>query len=439
MKTTVEKLDPTRVKLNIVIEPAEFKSALDEAYKHVARDISSPGFRKGKVPPLVIDSHVGRGYVMDHAVNDHLDEYYQKALSEHELRPLGRPEAEVVELPDPATLEGDLVVNVEVDVRPEIVIPELSEITVEVDNAAVEDADLDAEIDRLRSSFGTLITVDRPASDGDFTSIDMEAKIGDEVIDNASNISYEIGSGQLLEGIDEALDTLTAGETTTFTSKLVGGDHAGEDAEITVTLNAVKERQLPEADDDFAQMASEFDTIAELRESLKDEVAKRKKYDQLAQAREKVGEILVEKTDVPVPARVIEAEVTRHLNQEGKEADDPHADEVRLDAEKTLKQQMLFDVIGEAHEIKVSQDEITSYLIQSAYQYGVEPNQFIKMITESRQVPAVIAEVGRSKVLDFVLRTVKVVDADGNAVDFTDVISPADAGATPPADEDDDA
>lgn len=436
MKTTVEKLDATRVKLNIAIGPDEFKSALTEAYKHVARDVNIPGFRKGKVPPAIIDQRIGRGVVIEHAVNDHLDEFYQAALKENDLRPIGRPEADIVDLPDPKTLEGDLVVNIEVDVRPDITVPDLASVTVEVDAAEVTDEDLDAEVDRLRASFGTLVSVDRPATDGDFTNLDLEAKIGDEVIDNATNISYQIGSGQLLQGIDEALDTLTAGETTTFTSNLVGGDHEGEDAEITVTLTAVKERQLPDADDDFAQLASEFDTIAELRESLKTEVANRKRFEQLAQAREKVGDLLVEKAEVPVPTRVIDAEVARHLEQEGKPADDPHGDEVRADAIKTLSQQMLFDVIGEANEITVSQDELTSYLIQSAYQYGMDPNEFIQTVSKNNQIQAVVSEVGRSKVLDFVLRTVSVVDAAGAAVDFSDLISPADAGEKLPEDDD---
>lgn len=425
MKTTVEKLDPTRVKLNIAITPDEFKPALDEAYKHVARDINIPGFRKGKVPAAIIDQRVGRGVVIEHAVNDHLDEFYQQALKENELRPIGRPEAEVVDLPDVKTLAGDLVVDIQVDVRPDIAIPSLDSITVTVDSTDVADADIDAELDRLRASFGTLSTVDRPATTGDFTSLNLEAKIGDEIIDTATNISYEIGSGQLLEGIDEALDTLTAGETTTFTSRLVGGDHEGQDAEITVTLTAVKERQLPDADDDFAQLASEFDTIADLRENLKGEVADRKRFEQLAQAREKIGDVLLEKTEVPVPTRVIDAEVARHLEQEGKPADDPHGDEVRADTVKSLSQQMLFDVIGEANEITVSQDELTSYLIQSAYQYGMEPNEFIQMVSKNNQIQAVVAEVGRSKVLDFVLRSVAIVDEAGNAVDFADLLAPA--------------
>lgn len=437
VKTTVERLEPTRVKLNIAIEPDEFKPVLDETYKHIAQDVNVPGFRKGKVPAAVIDQRLGRGYVIEHAVNDHLDEFYQKALKENELRPIGRPQADIAELPDPKTLAGDLIVNVEVDVRPEIEVPDLASVTLEVDAIAVTDEDIAAELDRLRASFGTLTSVDRPAKHGDFVNLDLEAKVADEVVDTASNISYEIGSGQLLEGIDEALDTLTAGETTTFTSKLVGGEHAGEEAEITVTLTAVKERELPEADDDFAQLASEFDTIEALRDSLQGEVRGRKRYEQLAQARNKVGDLLVEKTEVPVPTHVIDAEVASHLEQEGKEADDPHAEEVRADATKTMRQQMLFDVIGEANEIVVSQEEITSFLIQSSYQYGMEPGKFIDTIVKSGQLPAVTAEVGRGKVLDFVLRSVQVVDTDGTAVDFTGLISPADAGEKSPADEDD--
>lgn len=427
METTIEKLDPTRVKLTLAISPEEFKPAMDEAYVHISRDIAVPGFRKGKVPPAIIDRRIGRAAVIDHAVNDHLDGFFRKALADNELTAIGRPSAEVVDIPDPKTLEGNLVVDVEVDVRPEIAIPDFSDVEVTVDPAEVTDADVDEELDRLRSSFGTLTTQDRPAKKGDFTSIDLTATVNGEQVDTASNVSYEIGSGQLLDGIDEALEDLSAGETTTFSSVLVGGDHEGETAEVTVTLNSVKERQLPEADDAFAQMASEYDTIAELRDSLRSEVARRKANDQLTQARERLGEALIEKADVPTPTHVVDDEVRRHLEQEGKPDDDPHGDEVREQTAKTLREQMLFDVIGEANDIKVSQDELTRFVIESAYRYGADPNEFMKSIAENRQVPALVAEVGRRKVLDFVLRQVAVKDSNGDVVDLSELLTPAEA------------
>jgi trigger factor len=249
VKTTVERLTPTRVKLNIEVTPEEFKPSLDHAYEHIAETVNIPGFRKGKIPAAILDQRVGRPAILAHAINDGLDSIYRSAIEAEKLRPLGQPSADVKQSPDEKTFAGNLVVEIEVEVRPEIKLPEYKGMKVTVDVIKVGEIEVDAEIDRLRSRFGTLTTVDRPAQKGDFTSIDLVASVDGKQIDQAQNISYEIGSDSLLDGIDDALDTLTAGETTTFKSKLVGGDKAGQEAEITVTLNAVKERELPALDD----------------------------------------------------------------------------------------------------------------------------------------------------------------------------------------------
>ncbi len=273
VNSTVEQLSPTRVKLHITVSPDELKPSIAHAYEHIARDVQIPGFRKGKVPAPIIDQRMGRGAVIEHAVNEGLDGFYRQAVEAQDLRVIGRPSAEIVELPELKDFSGDLVVDVEVDVRPEFELPAYDTITVTVDAAEADEAGIDAELDRLRARFGTLVTVDRPAATGDFVELDLVATIDGNEIDRAEGVSYEIGSGELLEGIDEAIESLTADEQTTFRSKLVGGEHAGEEAEVAVTIKAVKERELPDADDDFAQMASEFDTIAELRESLSERVS----------------------------------------------------------------------------------------------------------------------------------------------------------------------
>src|SRR5690606_37323856 len=225
-------------------------------------------FRKGQVPAPIIDQRVGRGAVIEHAVNEGLDRFFREAVASNELQVLGQPSADITAWPAEKDFSGDLEVDIEVDVAPEFEVPAYDDLKITVDAIEVDEAAIDTELDALRARFGTLVPVERPAAKGDFVELDLVAKIGDEEIDRAEGVSYEIGSGQLLEGTDEAIESLTAGEETTFTSKLVGGEHAGEDAEVTVTVKVVKERELPEADDDFAQMASEFDTIAELRESL---------------------------------------------------------------------------------------------------------------------------------------------------------------------------
>ncbi|MBF4570983.1 trigger factor [Herbiconiux sp. VKM Ac-1786] len=429
MKTTVEKLSPTRVKIAIFVTPDELKPSIDHAYSHIAEQVNIPGFRKGKVPPPIINQRVGKAAVLEHAVNEGLDRFYRDAVTENELRPLGRPQADIVEWPKAEDFSGDLELAIEVDVRPEIELPDYEGFEVTVEPAVVEDSDVDEELERLRSRFGTLVTVDRPAKTGDFAQLDLVAMVDDVEVDTASGISYEIGSGELLEGIDEALDTLTAGETTTFEAPLLGGEHAGRDALVTVTLNSVKERELPEADDDFAQIASEFDTLDELKNSLKEQVEKQKAFGQASEARTKIVESLLEKVEIPVPPALIEDEVHRHLESENRLEDEEHRAEVTASSESTFKTQILLDAVVDREEVKVSQDELTQYLIQSAAQYGMEPNEFVKILSESNQIPAMVAEVARNKALAIVLSKAKVVDTNGKAVDISEFTVLADDDA----------
>ena len=417
--TTVEKLTPTRVKLTISVTPAELRPSIDHAYKHIAESVTIPGFRKGKVPPPIIDQRVGREEVLNHAVSEGLDKFYRDAAREEKIRPVGRPEADVVEWPDAKTFSGDLQISVEVDVRPEFDMPKYEGLKLTVDAAEVSDEEVAEELENLRTRFGTLVTVDRPAKTGDFAQLDLIAEIGGEQVDTASNVSYEIGSGELIEGIDEALDTLTAGESTTFEAPLLGGDHEGEAALISVTLNAVKERELPEADDDFAQIASQFDTIDELKDDLRVQLGKSKEFGQGAQARDQIVGKLLEKVDIPVPEKMVEDEIHRHLENENRLEDDVHRAEEKESTELTFRTQMLLDTIVEKEEVKVSQDELTSYLVQAAAQYGMEPGEFIKTLDQSGQIPQMVAEVGRSKALAVVLGKAKVVDSKGKAVDVS--------------------
>ncbi len=421
--STVEQLSPTRVKLHITVSPEELKPAIAHAYEHIAQDIQVPGFRKGKVPAPIIDSRVGRGAVIEHAINEGLDGFYREAVQANDVRVVGRPEAEIVEIPEIKDFSGDLKVTVEVDVRPEFELPAFDGITVTVDAAETDDAAIDAEMDKLRARFGTLITVDRPAKAGDFVELDLVAAIDGTEIDRAEGVSYEVGSGELLEGIDEAIDSLTAGEETTFRSTLVGGDHAGEEAEVSVTVKAVKERELPEADDDFAQIASEFDTIAELRESLVERVGQQAVFTQGAAARDKLVEQLIELTDIPVPAKLVEDEVHAHLEGEGRLEDDAHRAEVTEASEKQFRTQMILDKIAEETNVQVSQDELTQYLIQSAAQYGMAPQDFVQALQQGNQLPALIGEVGRNKALAIALGRVTVVDSNGKPVDLTGFVA----------------
>jgi len=429
VKTTVEKLSPTRVKLSISVTPDELRPSIDHAYSHIAESVNIPGFRKGKVPPPIIDQRVGRDEVLNHAVSDGLDKFYRQAIEEQKIRPLGRPEADVTGLPSTKDFSGDLEVTVEVDVRPEFTVPSLDGLTLTVDAIEVTDDEVETELQSLLSRFGTLITVERPATTGDFAQIDLVAIIGGNEVDTANAISYEVGSGDLIEGIDEALDGLSAGETTVFESKLLGGDNEGESAEITVKLLAVKERELPAADDDFAQIASQFDTIAELRDDIKVQVSRSKVFGQGTQARDQVVDKLLESVEIPVPPQLVLDEVHRHLENENRLDDEEHRAEVTESSEKTFRSQILLDTIAEAEEVKVSQDELTQYLIQGAAQYNMEPGEFIKVLDSNGQIPGMIGEVARGKALAIVLSKATVVDSNGDDVDMTEFTAPVTGSA----------
>jgi trigger factor len=420
VKSAVETLNPTRVKLTVEVPFEELKPSLDAAYKTIGSQIQVPGFRKGKVPSRIIDQRVGRGAVLQEAVNDALPQFYGQAVEENKVRPIGQPDVDVTDVP--AEDGQDLKFTVEVDVRPDVTLPEdFSGITVEVDEAQASDADVEDRLTSLRERFGTLKGVERAVEQGDFVSIDLDARIGDDEIDSVKGVSYEVGSANMLDGMDEALVGMTAGETKSFTAPLAGGDREGEDADVVVTVQSVKVRELPELDDDFAQLASEFDTLEELRADVAQQAERAKKFEQGVQARDKVLEHLLESLEIPVPDGVVEAEVHAHLEGEDRLEDAEHRAEVDANTRQALKAQFLLDAIVEKEEVQVEQPELIEYLVMSAQQYGMDPNQFAQSIDQNGQIPSMVAEVARRKALASVLEKAKVVDTAGNVVDLNEV------------------
>ena len=420
MKSAVETLNPTRVKLTVEVPFEELKPSLDAAYKTIGSQIQVPGFRKGKVPSRIIDQRVGRGAVLQEAVNDALPQFYGQAVEENQVRPIGQPDVDVTDVP--AEEGQELKFTVEVDVRPEVTLPEdFSGITVEVDEAQASEADVEERLTSLRERFGTLKGVERAVEQGDFVSIDLDARIGDQEIDSVKGVSYEVGSANMLDGMDEALVGMSAGETKSFTAPLAGGDREGEDADVTVTVQSVKVRELPELDDDFAQLASEFDTLEELRADVAQQAERAKKFEQGIQARDKVLEQLLDTIEIPVPDGVVEAEVHAHLEGEERLEDDEHRAEVDANTRRALKAQFLLDAIVEKEEVQVEQPELIEYLVMSAQQYGMDPNQFAQTIDQNGQIPSMVAEVARRKALATVLEKATVVDTAGNVVDLNEV------------------
>jgi trigger factor len=420
------------------------KPSIDEAYKTVASQIQVPGFRKGKVPSKLIDQRVGRGYVLETAINEGLNGWYQAAVQESGIRPLSRPEVEITEVPDPASTDGELKFHAEVDVRPEIELPDYAGIEVEVAAAESSDEDVDKALDELRGRFGTLKSVDRPAADGDFLTIDITATVDGAEVDSAAGLSYQVGAGTMLEGLDEAVTGLSVDEDAIFDTTLVGGDHAGEAAQVKVVVKAVKERELPEANDDFAQLASEFDTLEELRQDLAKQAADSKVVEQGVEARDKVLDKLVELVQVPVPDSVVEEQLEAHFKEgnghgEGEHDTEEHREEVKANTARAFQNEVILDAIAEKEEVNVSQNELIDYIVSTASQYGMDPNQFAQIIDQSGQVPMMVSEVRRRKALAVVLGQATVTDTAGNSVDLSDFVRPGGQEEAPAVATDDSA
>ena len=415
MKSAVEKLSPTRVKLSIEVPFAELAPHIDGAYKSLSEKINIPGFRKGKVPSAMIDQRVGRAAVLDEAINASLPTFYSQAAQDNDVLVIGRPNVEITELVD----NEKFSFTVEVDIRPDIKLPNFSEIKIEVDDVKVTDADIDEQVESLRTRFGTLKTVDKVVAKGDFVTIDLVATKDGVELDGgvANDLSYEVGSASMIDGLDEAIIGLSKDGEKSFNTALVGMAE-GETGSVKVTVKAVKERELPPVDDEFAKLASEFETLTELKADLSKRLSRVKQMEQGAQARDLLVEKLISTIDIPLPAEIIEAEVNDHLEKEGRLEDDKHRAEVNDEVKTTITREFLLDSIVKAEAIAVNESELTEYLVRASARYGMTPDQFIKEVSQAGQVTTMVAEVARAKALAQVLGRVKVVDKSGNKVDL---------------------
>ena len=416
MKTDLESLSPTRVKLTVELPFDELQPSFDKAYASIAKQVSVPGFRKGKVPARVIEQRFGRGAVLDEAINDAVPKAYEDALREKEIVPVGRPEVDVTAIED-----GEKVTfTAEVDIRPEFELPDYMTITVEVDAAEASDADIDEHIDNLRTRFASLKDVDRACADGDVLLVDIAGSTdsGDDVDDlSGSAMSYEMGTDGMLPGFDDAVHGASAGETRTFPFTPSNGDWAGVPLTVTATVTAVRERELPALDEEFVTMASEFDTVAELREDARTRVARLKRLEQGQQAREKVNEALMASVDIPLPEGVIAAEVEAYF-EDGHEASDEDRAVFEQQSREVLKNQFILDRIAEVEEVSVGESELSNWLMQQAPRYGMAPDALAQALVESGQVSMALSDIRRSKALALVLENATVTDSNADAVDL---------------------
>ena len=433
MKSAVETLSPTRAKLTVEVPFEELKPSLDAAYKKIAKQINIPGFRKGKVPPMVIDRQVGRGAVLDEAINEVLPQKYIEALQENELVPLAQPDIEVTKFEDNETLEF----TAEVDVKPEITLPTYDDVTAQVDDIEISDADVEEQVEALRERFATLSDVEREAADGDFVVIDLKATQDGEVVEGAevAGMSYKVGRGGMLDGLDEALVGMSAGDERTFTSELVGGDLVGQPVEVAVAVTQVQEQELPELDDDFAQQASEFDTVAELTADVRERLGRGKRLEQAAAARDAVLEALLERVEVPLPEAMVAEELTarrqnieqqlmyagitmdKYLEDEGQTIEEFEADQERR-VRDAMAAQFVLDEIAKAEEVGVEQAELSEHLVRRAQQSGQDPQEFANHMFEHNHIPDLLQEIRRGKALASVVESAVVTDASGNHVEL---------------------
>ncbi len=433
MKTDVEELSPTRVKLTVEVPFDELKPSLDHAYREVAKQVRIPGFRPGRVPPTVIDQRVGRGAVLEHAVNEAVPDLYGKALAEHEVFALGQPDLEITKLDD----GKELTFTAEVDRRPQFELPDLDGLPVLVQDAEVTPDQVEEYLGSLRERFASLKGVERAAASGDFVSIDLAASVDGKAVEDAqaTGISYEVGTGSMLDGLDEALTGMSAGETATFTAELAGGAMAGMSADVQVTVNSVKVKELPVLDDEFAQSASEFDTIGELRAGTRRQLQAMRKAGQAGQARERALDALLERIDIPLPERIVDSEIEArrdnladrleqarmtledYLQGSGQTAE-ALEEEFAADARRSVKAGFILDKFAADEELGVENDELNAYLSEQAYRMGVTPDQLASQLTDRSQVASIVADVLRSKALSLIAERASITDESGNAVDI---------------------
>lgn len=421
MKISVRNLEPTKVKLTVTVEPEELNPYLDAARKEIAKQVNVPGFRKGHVPGKIIDQRIGFAAVAGEAVNDAVPELYSKALDEKKIRPMAQPEFDVQDVPQSANDETKLKFTATVERRPDIELPEIDGLEIAISKPEVKDEDVDKRLETLRQRFGTLVGVDRPAAKGDFANIDLTAGIDGETVDSQEGVSYELGSNTMLDGLDEALDGLSAGEETTFEGTLEAGEHEGQKATVKVKVNSVKAEELPELNDEFASEASEFDTLDELKADIRKAAAQDAEGRQATEARDAFIAKLQEGLEIPVPkgvkANMVEEQL-KGMTPDPEKATKEQKAQAEETVEKDLRDQMVLDALAEKLDVQVSQSDVFNFLASIAQQYGMDPNNFIQAIIKNGQLGSAVQEVGRSKGLLAGMRAVKFT-ADGEVVDLS--------------------
>ena len=422
MQTTLENTDKHTVKLTVEVPPEEFGRDLDRAYRKVAQQVKIPGFRKGKVPRQVIDAQLGREAVLGEFLEDSVPQYYREALREHDLAPITDPDIDLGDVE-----EGKpLVFTAVVEVRPRLKLEEkrYKGISVERPAAEVTDADVDRFLDSLRERFAELETVGRPAASGDFVVIDIRATIHGEEIGEGTrqDYLYGVGTGEFGEVLDRELEGKRAGEILKFNDVLGpgAGEQAGREVAFQVLVKEVKGKKLPPADDAFAKIASEFDTLDELKESLRQQLARNRERGIDAEVRDRVLQTLVDSVEVDLPDTLVDEEVQHrvlHAQERAEQAgmaleqllETQGFDELRFRADardhaiRAIKADLVLEAVARQEDIQVTPEEIGREISGLAQALGRDPKELAKNLDRSGQVVALAGDIIRSKALDLLV------------------------------------
>lgn len=445
MQTTVEETDKHTVRLTVEVDPERFGKDLDRAYRKVAQEVRIPGFRKGKVPRRIIDAQIGKEAVLGEFLEDSVPAYYREALRENELAPIAEPDIDLQQVE-----EGKpFVFSVVVEVRPRLQLEDDDYKGLEVERPSVEvtDAEVDDLLGSLRERFAELETVQRPAARGDYVVIDLRATVHDQEVPEATrpDFLYEVGAGEFTGALDEQLEGKRAGEILKFNAELDQrfGERAGQEVSFQVLLKEVKGKNLPAADDAFAKTASEFDTLEELRQALREQIGKNKERSADAEVRDRVLKTLVDATQVDLPETLVDEE-TEHRVQHARERAEQlgisleqllglqGTDELRFRADarehaiRAIVADLVLEGVARKEDLQVTAEELGQEIGQLAQALGREPKEVAKSLDRSGQVVALAGDIIRSKALDVLVEHANVTPEGGATPEITAPEAPSD-------------
>ena len=450
MKTLVEPLEGNKVRLSIEVDESEFEPALDAAFKRIAREVRLPGFRPGKAPRKLLEARLGVGVAREEAIREAVPGYYTDAVVEHDVDVIAQPEIDITGGQE----EGPVTFDAVVEVRPVVEVAGYGSLRVELPSPVVTEADIDEQVERMRAQYADLVTVDRPAADGDIVKIDIDGSRDGEPIEglSASGYAFEVGLGTLVPELDENLRGASAGDHLEFS----GDDHHHDDDELdeeghaphgpidfVVDVEEVQEKVLPDLTDEWAKEASEFDTIDELRDDLRARMTRSRAAQAESNLRERTAEALAALVDVELPEPMISNEMQQRiqdlalrLQAQGLNLEqylamtgqpqEQFVESLREMANEAVQVDLALRAVALAEGIEATEDELDEEFAGVAERIGESPERVRSEFERNGQVSDVRSDLRKRKALDWLVEQVEIVDPDGNPIDRADLLAPLD-------------